>query len=165
MEIFWLIGITFALRNFLTLTTTGGLIRFFEKIVIYWFLEGSGHLEKFRAPTAKKMKKTLKFSFFIAVSKNVFSSKTEQFFFRFQAQKKSENVLKSLFFVAVSKDVFSSETEGFSQTFFLFRPLVPPIGAVRTENRFQAQNGPPILKKWIFPALGAVLGETPAEQI
>ena len=27
---------------------------FFEKIAIYWFLEGSGHLEKFRAPTDKK---------------------------------------------------------------------------------------------------------------
>ena len=27
--------------------------KFFEKIAIYWFLEGSGHLEKFRAPTDK----------------------------------------------------------------------------------------------------------------
>ena len=30
---------------------------------------------------------------------------------------------------------------------------------------FQARNGPQTLKRWIFPVLGAVLGETPADQI
>ena len=47
---------------------------FFEKITIYWFLEGFGHLEKFRAPTdkknsdPKKSKNMLKIYFFVAVS-------------------------------------------------------------------------------------------------
>ena len=71
------------------LTTWGVSPEFFEKIAIYWFLEGSGHLEKFRAPTdkktltPKKSKKKLKILFFVAVSKNKFSSKTERFFFVF----------------------------------------------------------------------------------
>ena len=47
-----------------------------------------------------------------------------------------------------------------------FRPLVPPArGAHRKDTRFQAQNGPQTSKKWIFPVLGAVLDEIPANQI
>ena len=57
--IFQLIGTAFAFRNFLTLTTFPTFPdvspEFFEKIAIYWSLEGSGHLEKFRAPTDKKI--------------------------------------------------------------------------------------------------------------
>ena len=59
----------------------------FQKIAIYWLLEGFGHLEKFRAPTntrtRKKLKDTLKFLSFVAASKNIFSSQPEHFSFRF----------------------------------------------------------------------------------
>ena len=48
LGMFWLIGTAFAVGNFLTLTM------FFDKIAIYWVLEGSGHLEKFWAPNDKK---------------------------------------------------------------------------------------------------------------
>ena len=87
---FWLIGTAFVLRNLLTLTTFGGWTRVFEKIAIYWFLEGSGHLKKFWAPTDKKIdpkkneKKKLKFYFSWGFQKNVSSSKTERIVFRFQ---------------------------------------------------------------------------------
>ena len=46
--------LAFALRNFLTLTMLGVSPEFFEKITIYWFLEGAGHPEKLRAPSTKK---------------------------------------------------------------------------------------------------------------
>ena len=78
------------------------LPKFFEKIAIYWFLEGSGHLKKFRAPadknnlTPKESKKKVEIFMCVAVSKNDFSSKRERF--------------------------------------FRLWPLVPPIGAVRTER-------------------------------
>ena len=36
--IFWLIGTAFGLRNFLTLTTLGGVSQLFRQFAIYWFL-------------------------------------------------------------------------------------------------------------------------------
>ena len=48
-----------------------------------------------------------------------------------KTRKKSKDMLKHLFFVAVSKHMFSSKAD---LSFFRFRPLVHPIGAVRTEN-------------------------------
>ena len=61
---FWLIGTAFVLRNFLALTTLGGFTRFFEKFVIYWFLEGSGGLrEILRPPGARNGPKMPKSGF------------------------------------------------------------------------------------------------------
>ena len=89
---FWLIGTAFALRNFLTNNVGGVSAEFFEKIAFYWFLEGSGHLEKFRARTKKKEPKKIEkcvenFIFRCGFEKNVFGSKTERFsyFFSFSA--------------------------------------------------------------------------------
>ena len=62
---FWLIATAFALRNFLTLTMLGGFTRVFRE---NRDLLGFGGV---------------KILFFVAVSKNVFSSKTERFFFVF----------------------------------------------------------------------------------
>ena len=77
---FCLIGTAFALRNFRTLTMAGDFTRVFGEIAVYWFLEGSGHLEKFQAPTDNLFSsKKLKLLFLVLVSKNVFSSKKERF--------------------------------------------------------------------------------------
>ena len=60
----------------------------FEKIASYWFFEGSGHLEKFRAPTDKKIdskKIEKKIDFFCCGFKKYVFVKTGAIFFSFSA--------------------------------------------------------------------------------
>ena len=103
----------------------------------------------------------LKILFFVAVSKNEFSSQTEWFFFRlrplappigavrtavfrpkkFWTRKKSENMLKVLFFVAVSKNVFVPKTERFSRSFFVFGPWCPLLGVCTEKVEFPSLGG------------------------
>ena len=51
--------------------------------------------------------------------------------------------------------------------FFPFSTLGAPFQgcALKILSRFQAENGPQTLERLIFPVLGAVLGETPTDQI
>ena len=82
---FWLIGTAFVLRNFLTVTTLGGSTRVFRENRDLLLLEGSGHLEKFRAPTDTKKhrkmeKKKLRFLFFVCFKKCVFVKNGAMFF-------------------------------------------------------------------------------------
>ena len=42
---------------------------------------------------------------------------------------------------------------------------MPNFFSLLRVQHFQVRNGPETLKKWIFPVLAAVLGETPADQI
>ena len=126
---------------------------FFEKNAIHWFWEGFGHLDKFWAPTHKKnsdpnRKNMLKVLFFVAASKNMFSSKQSDFFpysalgapYRGRAHrkdlavfrpkkksdpKKNENMLKFLFVVAVSKMCFRPKRS----VEFFFSLLPPSRGA------------------------------------
>ena len=81
---FWLIGTAFALRNFLTLTTLGGFTRVFREnrdLLVFggvWALrEIPGPNRQKNLDPPKKSKEKPKILFFVAVSKNVFSSKTE----------------------------------------------------------------------------------------
>ena len=81
-------------------------------------------------------------------------------------KKKPKNVWTILFFVAVSKNVlFASKTERFSV--FLFSALGAPFqGALkRLVWPFSGPKWAKNAENWIFPVLGAVLGETPTEQI
>ena len=96
---FWLTGTVFALRNFLALTTLGSFTRVFRENRDLLVSGGVWALREIPGPNRQKTldpQKSKKVLFFVAVSKNVFSSKTERF--------------------------------------FCFRPLVPPVGAVRTEK-------------------------------
>ena len=81
---FWLIGTPFAMRNFFTVTTSGVSPEFFEKVTIYWFSEGFGHLEKFRTPTPKidpkKSKKKSKKCFSLLIQKMWFRQKRSDVF-------------------------------------------------------------------------------------
>ena len=79
----WLIGTAFALRSFLTLTTLGGFTPVFRENRDLLVFGGVGALREIPGPNRQKnfdpqtnQKKT-GILFFVAVSKNVFSSKTE----------------------------------------------------------------------------------------
>ena len=123
---------------------------FFEKIAIYWVLEGSGHLEKFQAPTDKKHfdpKKSGKkvFIFCCGFKKCVFVKNRAIFFVfrpwcplqgpcalkrlsRFQAKKRAKrpkNMLKIYFLVRFQK-MFLRWKRSYFLIFFRSRPLVPP---------------------------------------
>ena len=151
----WLIGTAFALRNFLTLTTLGGSPEFFEKISIYWFLEGSGHSEKFRASTdkkkltPKKSKKKVEFFFWLPFQKMWFRQKRGNFLSssapgapyrgrdtektqpfsgpkKFLTRKKVEKRVEHLIFRCGFKKCVRVENGAIFAIFFPFRPLVPP---------------------------------------
>ena len=84
---FWLIGTAFGLRNFLALTTLGVSPDFFEKIAIYWFMEGSG--QKLGDPTNKnnlteKNQKHVKNSILCSGFKKCVFVKNGAIFFRFR---------------------------------------------------------------------------------
>ena len=76
---------------------------------------------------------------------------------KFSDLKKSKKMLIILFSVAVSKNVFSSKTERF---FLLFRPLVHPTEAVRTEKTepFSGLKWATNAEKVDFPGLGGRSG-------
>ena len=109
----------------------------------------------------------------------MFLSKTERFFFRFRPlvhpegpcalkrisePEKIENVLKIYFCCGFNKPVFVENGPIFA-IFFVFALGAPFWGcALKILSRLQARNGPKMLENWIFPVLGAVLGETPADQ-
>ena len=73
-------------------------------------------------------------------------------------------MLENLFFVAVSKNVFASKTERFARLLIVFGPWCPLLG-VRTGKTFSGPKWATNPKKLDFPSLGAVLDETPANQI
>ena len=83
---FWLIGTAFAMRNFPTRTTLGVLTRVFRTNRDLLVFGGVWALREIPGPNqqkkidTKKIEKKLKFFFFVAVSKNVFASKTERIF-------------------------------------------------------------------------------------
>ena len=81
---FWLIGTAFALRNLLTVTTLGGFTRVFRENRDLLVFGGVWALAEILGPNWQKTfdlkkSKKLKILFFVAVSKNVFASKTERF--------------------------------------------------------------------------------------
>ena len=83
---------------------------FFEKIAIYWFMEGFGHLEKFWAPTDKKI-----------------------------GPKKIENPFENFIFVAVSKKWFGQKQSYFSLRFLLLVHPIGPCALKRLSD-FQAKR-------------------------
>ena len=124
---------------------------FFEKTVIYWFLEGSGHLEKFRTPTDKlfwppKIKKIIETLIFrCGYIKYVFVEKAGIFFpflalgapcrgrahwrglavFRpkkFRTRNTLKNMLKTLFWLRFQKMCFRRKQSDF-RDFFSFSAL------------------------------------------
>ena len=75
----WLIGTALALRNFLTQTTLGGFTQFIQENRDFLVFGGVWALREIPGPDRQKnsepkknRKKNLKFSFFPAVSKNMF---------------------------------------------------------------------------------------------
>ena len=79
----------------------------------------------------------------------------------FGSQKNRKN-LKLLFFRCGFKKCVFVEKRAI---FLLFRSLVYPTGAVRAENGPQKLKWAKNAEKVDFPVLGAVLGETPADEI
>ena len=75
----------FTLCNFLNLATLGGFTRVFRENRHLLVFGGVWALGEIPGPTSKKIfdQKKLEILFFVAGSKNVFASKTEQFFFVF----------------------------------------------------------------------------------
>ena len=83
-----LIGTAFALCNFFDARTQVGVFHFPLEIVICWFLSVGDRFCRLGTQPTKKIDKKIEiffvfFLFFIAVSKNVFSSEMQRFFFYF----------------------------------------------------------------------------------
>ena len=89
---FWLMA--FALQNFLTVTTLGGFTGVCREncdLLVFGGVWALGEILGKKTDqktdkknlTRKKLKKKLKILAFVAVSKDVFPSKTERFFFAF----------------------------------------------------------------------------------